>query len=468
MQASGTLQSLATGVRLAFETDALGIHDFDTVAFGRYRLHVAKPGFADQSVLVDVASTELITRTVKLSLGMQTFAADVVATAPLAGVDRSLHEVAAPIQSASKADIANSNALDLSDFLNRRLNGVYLNEIQGSPVQPDVSYRGYTASPLLGTPQGLSVYMDGVRLNQPFGDIVSWDLIPRIAISEMTLIPGSNPLFGLNTLGGALSLQTKDGRAYPGTVFELSGGSFGRKQAEFEHGGSNTKGLNWFLASSFFFEDGWRDTSPSNVRQFFAKLGWQGSKTSISLTAVYANNLLNGNGLQEQRLLQRDYTSIYNKPDVNGNRSPLLNLSIRHSLRNVSISGNAYYRYIRTSSFNADINEDALDESVYQPTAADIAALTAAGYKGFPTSGANSSNTPFPFWRCLAQALQKDEPVEKCNGVLNRTGSAQHNGGIGGQVSRFATAGKIRHQFTAGAAWDRWSRLTNPDFRSRS
>ncbi len=108
-------------------------------------------------------------------------------------------------------DIERSGALDLSDFLNRRLNGVTVNEIQGNPFQPDINYRGYTASPLLGTPQGLSVYMDGVRLNQPFGEVMSWDLIPALAISSTTLMPGSNPLFGLNTLGGALSIQTKSG-----------------------------------------------------------------------------------------------------------------------------------------------------------------------------------------------------------------------------------------------------------------
>ena len=70
----------------------------------------------------------------------------------------------------------------------------------------------------LGTPQGLSVYMDGVRLNQPFGDVVSWDLIPRVGdLPRSTLMPGSNPLFGLNTLGGALAMQTKDGSNDPGT-----------------------------------------------------------------------------------------------------------------------------------------------------------------------------------------------------------------------------------------------------------
>ena len=95
--------------------------------------------------------------------------------------------------------------------MNRRLNGVYLNEMQANPFQPDVNFRGYTASPLLGTPEGISVYVDGVRQNQPFGDVVSWDLIPKNAISEMTLMPGSDPVFGLNTLGGAISVQTKNG-----------------------------------------------------------------------------------------------------------------------------------------------------------------------------------------------------------------------------------------------------------------
>jgi hypothetical protein len=315
----------------------------------------------------------------------------------------------------------------------------------------DLNYRGYTASPLLGTPQGISIYMDGVRLNQPFGDVVSWDLLPRNVIAEMTMVPGSNPLFGLNTLGGALAIETKDGRRHPGTELSLSGGSFGRKMADFEHGGSNQKGLDWLLASSFFFEDGWRESSPSNVRQAFGKLGWQGSKSSLSLTVALANNSLVGNALQEQRFLDRDYRSVYTKPDITTHRSPFVNLRGRRVLgARWSASGNLYYRYIGTSTLNGDINEDSLDQSVYQPSAADIRALTAAGYSGFPTSGANASNTPFPFWRCIAQVLQRDEPGEKCNGLLNRSTAKQHNYGVAGQLS-WADS---RHQLTVGAALD--------------
>ena len=171
--------------------------------------------------------------------------------------------------------------------MNRRLNAVHVNEIQGNPFQPDVNYRGYTASPLLGTPQGLSVYMDGVRLNQPFGDIVSWDLIPRLAISSLALMPGSNPLFGLNTLGGALSLETKNGVRDPGTLVQAIYGSHTRRAVEFEHGGSRGGGgLNWYLSGNLFDEDGWRDDSPSSVAQVFGKLGWQRPRTDASLSVA--------------------------------------------------------------------------------------------------------------------------------------------------------------------------------------
>ncbi len=128
----------------------------------------------------------------------------VVTATPLEGADVDARTIAAPVQTATAKNIEDSHALDLTAYMSRNLGSVHINDIQNNPLQPDVNYRGYTASPLLGTPQGLSVYMDGVRLNQPFGDVVSWDLIPREAIAAVTLMPGSNPLFGLNTLGGAL------------------------------------------------------------------------------------------------------------------------------------------------------------------------------------------------------------------------------------------------------------------------
>ena len=384
------------------------------------------------------------------------FKVDVIGTTPLPGVNLMLTDIPSPVQTALGRDIDASGALDVADFLNRRFTAVHVNEVQGNPFQPDVNYRGYTASPLLGTQQGLSVYMDGVRLNQPFGEVVSWDLIPKIALSSIALMPGSNPLFGLNTLGGALSIRTKDGLNNPGTSAQAIYGSHVRRAVEFEHGGSKASGLNWYFSGNLFAEDGWRNNSPSDVGQLFSSIGWHDPKTDLKMTAAYADTALTGNGLQDQRLLARDYASVYTSPDDTSNRASFFNLGGSHKTNDTTTwSGNVYYRRITTNTFNADINEGSLDQSVYQPSAAERTGLAAAGYTGFPTAGATAANTPFPFWRCIGNVLLNDEPGEKCNGLLNRTRSAQQNGGASGQVTLIRPMPRGHHQFTAGAGYDR-------------
>ncbi len=458
MEASGTLENLADGVERRVQTDRNGLFHIENVLTGRYRLEVSKRGFAAQSVLIDVQSGSSIVRTVTMTLGAASVTVEVVAPTPLHGGGLSLRETPTPVQTATLQDIAQTGALDLPDLLNRRLAGVHINDNQGNPFQSDVNYRGYTSSPLLGTPQGISVYLDGVRQNQPFGDVVGWDLIPRVAIAEVALVPGSNPMFGLNTLGGAMSIETKDGRRQPGTSIQLTGGSFGRRAVEFEHGGSTAAGWHWYLAGNVFHEDGWRVASPSDVRQVFGKIGWQGAQTVVGLSVAYADNHLTGNGLQEQRFLARDYASGYTLGDTTTNRSPSTNLSVRRVIGHTfTFAGNVYARHIRVDTVNPNLNTNSLDESVYQPRAADQAALRAAGLTGFPTSGATAANTPFPFWRCIAQALRQAEPIEKCNGVITRSSTEQTNAGLSGQVTWVTAPTGHRNQFTAGAAWDRSS-----------
>src|SRR5580698_2572359 len=232
MQASGKLKSSGPGTQRSFQTDAQGMVVLGNLPYGRYRLEISKGGFETQSVQIDVKSGAPIERTVAMVLSGQAAKVDVISETPLAGTDLQINQIAAPVQTATAVDIENSGALELSDFMNRQLNGVFINEMAGNPFQPDVNYRGYTASPLLGTPAGLSVYVDGVRQNQPFGDVVSWDLIPKDAIAEMALIPGSDPLYGLNTLGGAVSVTTKSGLTHPGWGGDVLYGSSGRKEVE--------------------------------------------------------------------------------------------------------------------------------------------------------------------------------------------------------------------------------------------
>jgi outer membrane receptor protein involved in Fe transport len=270
------------------------------------------------------------------------------------------------------------------------------------------------------------------------------------------MMPGSNPLFGLNTLGGALAIQTKDGMSAPGTSVQATYGSDARRLIEVEHGGRRANGLHWYVAGNLFQEDGWRDDSPSDVGQAFGKLGWQQQASAVNVSLAYADTSLNGNALQEPGFLDRDFNSVYTKPDTTENRSTFLNITGRHSLNDsLSISGNGYYRHIRTTTLNGDINEDSLDQALYQPNGAEQAALAAAGYTGFPTSGANASNTPFPYWRCIANVLLEDEPAEKCNGLINRGNLSQQSAGAFGQVMVRHALARGSNQFTGGAGYDR-------------
>jgi outer membrane receptor protein involved in Fe transport len=448
------LERLGGGVRV-FATNPPGEAAQGALEAGRYVLSIQAPGFATETLLVELGEGETLTRSVTLRLAPAVTEVRVTAATPLPSAEADAEALPARVQSATAESIERSGALDVSDFLNRRMTGVFVNEVQGNPLQADLNYRGYTASPLLGTPQGLAVYLDGMRLNQPFGDVVSWDLIPRSAISEVTLVPGSNPLFGLNALGGSVALRAKDGIRHAGTVLQLNGGSFGRKSADLQHGGWNRQGLDWFAASTLLFEDGWRESSPSDVRQFAGRLGWHSVSASAGLTASFANNSLTGNGLQEDRFLQRDYRSVYTKPDVTNNRSPMVAFNFQRRARAVSLAANAYFRDIATGTLNGDINEESLNQQLYQPNARERDALAAAGLRGFPLAGANALNTPFPSWRCIANALLRDEPAEKCNGLLNRSRTAQHHYGASGQATWEARHGSLRSQITAGGGTDR-------------
>lgn len=373
----------------------------------------------------------------------------IVVTAPTPLADGKDH------QGATAADIAASHALGLTDYINRSLGSVFISDIQGNPLQPDINYRGYTASPLLGTPQGLSVYVDGVRANQPFGDVVSWDLIPRDAIASLDLVEGANPAFGRNSLGGALSIRTKDGRSAPGTSFEANYGSHDRRRIAGQTGGSSTNGLSWYVTTNHFAENGWRDVSKSKATQAFGKLGWADAVSEAWLSASFAGTDLNGNGLQEQRLLANDYASVYTRPDTTRNRAYGFTAFVRRDLSDtVRLSANAHYRHIRTRTYNGDINDDSLGESLYQPNAAERAALAAAGVTGFPVSGETQANTPFPRFRCIANALLDTEPNEKCDGLINRTGTRQHDAGISAELTVTAPLLGLANRFVAGAAWE--------------
>ena len=284
-------------------------------------------------------------------------AVEVVGLSPVKGLEQPREEVPGHLQSIDARALRESKRQPLPELLGNRISGINVNEIQGNPYQADVNFRGFSASPLLGTPQGISVYQDGVRINEPFGDSVNWDLVPRAAIGSIDLIPGSNPLFGLNTLGGALSIRTKDGFANPGTALEASAGSFGRRELEAEFGGKQGD-MGLYAAASMFREDGWRDFSPSRVGQFFLKLSQQRGPLEWDLAYTHADTDLIGNGLLPDSMLRARREAIFTKPDNTRNRLHLLSFGASYWLDDKArLTGTLYHRSNRVRTLNGDAND---------------------------------------------------------------------------------------------------------------
>lgn len=284
---------------------------------------------------------------------------EVVGTTPLPSIGTPINQVPSNVQTGSSKSIDQQQSLDLSEYLDNNLGSVNTSNSVANPYQADVQFRGFTASPLLGTPQGLSVYMDGVRVNEPFGDIVNWDLIPVNAIANINLIPGSNPLFGLNTLGGALAIHTKSGTEFPGVKVTAYGGSWARRAFEFEAGGADKeKNLDYFVAGNIFKENGWREHSSSDVKQIFGKVGWQNDTSDLDLSLALADTMMNGTQAVPLSTYNNPKQS-YTYPDSIGNQMVMLNLKGSHFLTDDKlVAGNMYYRKNRSNGFNSNAQLD--------------------------------------------------------------------------------------------------------------
>jgi outer membrane receptor protein involved in Fe transport len=299
----------------------------------------------------------------------------VINTSPLPGIGIEKYKLPYEVQSVDSQTIQKSGGRTLSEFMNENLTGVNVNDIQGSPYQSDVTYRGMRASSTLGASQGLSVYMDGVRMNQPFGDVVNWDMFPEAAIDTVTLVPGSNPMYGLNTLGGALAFTTKSGLTTQGNELTTSYGSHRRLKLDITHGGKSSDGWHRFLAISAFDEDGWRDHSSGSLQNLFVKIGRTQEDTNWDVTYMFGNSKLHGNGLTPSTnygefgaasasntttgLYEADRVSVYTWPDQTINKAHVLSFNMQHVLdANTELASTAYVKYGTQSRLGGDVEWD--------------------------------------------------------------------------------------------------------------
>ncbi len=283
----------------------------------------------------------------------------VIGSTPLlgSGVDRD--KVPANTVVLRSSDLERTGTASLTRGLNENAGSVDLDQAVGNEFQPNLLFRGFEASPLAGDAQGLAVYVNGSRFNASFADTTNWDLIPDIAIREID-VEGSNPAFGLNSLGGGVAVKMKDGFSSPGGRVEASGGSFGRVQLTGEYG-AQAGDFAAYVAATGANSDGWRENSPSQVRQLYADLGWRHGDDEVHWGLIYANTNLVGNGTTPVELLDVDRAAVFTYPDETRNRYVRTTLNGNFALTDtLSVQANAYYSYLDQRTYNGDAGDEAV------------------------------------------------------------------------------------------------------------
>ncbi len=255
------------------------------------------------------------------------------------GIDRS--KIAGETHVLNSGDVTLDGTPNMMRALNEQVGGVSLGNANGNPFQENLVYHGFQASPLIGNSQGIAVYVNGVRFNQPFGDTVNWDLIPSIAIDTMNL-EGTNPVFGLNALGGALSVQMKNGFNFHGAEADVWGGSFATSSEEFQYG-KQIGNTAVYLAGTQLNSGGWRDNESSALQQLYGDIGWRGEKAEIHLSLMGANNRLNNPATVPVQLLDAQRTAVFTAPNNTADQYGMAVLSGSYDLSpDTSVQANAY------------------------------------------------------------------------------------------------------------------------------
>ena len=277
----------------------------------------------------------------------------VVGTTPVPGMTVSVDKVPGNVQTLRAGDLSQDGAPSLIDGLSTHLGSVNINDTLADAFQPDILYRGFEASPVLGTPQGLAVYQNGVRINEAFGDTVNWDLFPDIAIDRVDIV-SANPLFGLNALGGAVSVTMKNGFTSKGADGELSGGSFDQRQGAVEFG-TNNGILGFYAAARLLDQNGWRLFSHDSVRQYYADLSFRDGGVSLDLSYTHADNKLYGQGVAPVQSLAISTQNVFTGPQNNFNTLNFVTLNGQLKFTDhLGVQGVLYSRSYRQTVANGD------------------------------------------------------------------------------------------------------------------
>ena len=298
---------------------------------------------------------------------------DVISTTPLAGGGgQDIYSFPSMVQTVTPQEIERTRSPNITDTLQQRVPGVFVDDITGNPFSQELQYRGFYASPQQGTPQGLAVYQNGTRINEPFGDTVNWDLIPPQAIARTDVFT-ANPIFGLNALGGAISIEMKNGFNWQGTEAQILGGSYGRVSGYFQYG-KQVDNYSIYITTDAAHDGGWRYYSPSTLVRAYGDLGYRTPDAEVHVIASGATSNLGVVGPTPINLLSESLSSIYTNPQSTENEAGSLALTGKFDVdKNWQIGSNFYLRQFQQK--HTDSNDSSIQDCANN--------ADPAGYSGF-------------------------------------------------------------------------------------
>jgi outer membrane receptor protein involved in Fe transport len=278
------------------------------------------------------------------------------APTPTARSGMDVDKVPAAINAVGAGQIARTGSLNVADALQQQVPGIIISDTTGNPFMPDIQFRGFVASPVAGTPQGLAVYQNGMRINEAFGDTVNWDLIPTAAIRSVTVVT-NNPAFGLNALGGAVNVLMKDGFSYQGAEINTMGGSFGRIQSSAQYG-RQTGNFSVYGALEGVRDNGYRNFSESAIRRFYGDVGYRTDSSEFHLNVGVAKNNFGAAAAVPVELLQKYWGATYTTPQTTDNRVAYANLTGKvEATPTWTIEGSARVRTFRQKTVDGNPTE---------------------------------------------------------------------------------------------------------------
>ena len=268
---------------------------------------------------------------------------NVVATTPLRGGEIDVAALSRRRLADRRSGHSDLHDSTVTQTLARQAPGVTVGNVSGNDFQPDVRYRGFDATPVTGTPIGLAVYQNGVRINEAFGDTVNWDLIPENAIDKMTIVAG-DPIYGLNALGGALNVTMKNGFTWQGFEADLRGGSFYRAQEEFQYG-KQIGDWSVYMAGTQINDGGWRVDSASQLTNVYGDVGYRANGFESHLQLTAGSTQFGASVFTPIQQLQNNWSSVYTVPQTTYNQMAMLAWTGSYAYSNtLSFQGGLYFR----------------------------------------------------------------------------------------------------------------------------